>query len=168
MPARGASRTLCLFIDPEGGTVSTNLRPDQGSRVAPRFDHAIVRDVMHDGVLACLPDEPAVELARIMAQHHVHAVVVAGLHGTGTTEELRWRVVTDHDVVRAASVLDGLTAGEVGGEIPLSVAPSTPLPEAAELMGRHGSTHLVVADQGRPIGVVSTLDVAGALAWGRG
>jgi CBS domain-containing protein len=36
------------------------------------------------------------------------------------------------------------------------------------LMDEHDIAHLIVADRGRPIGVVSSLDVAGVLAWGRG
>jgi hypothetical protein len=34
-------------------------------------------------------------------------------------------------------------------------------------MDEHGTAHLIVVDEGRPIGVVSSLDVAGVLAWGR-
>jgi CBS domain-containing protein len=34
-------------------------------------------------------------------------------------------------------------------------------------MDEHDVTHLIVADSGRPIGILSTLDVAGVLAWGR-
>lgn len=107
--------------------MTTALRPEQGSVLAPSFEHATVGDVMCAGVITCPPDVPAVEVARIMAARHVHAVVVAGLHGMRTGgEELTWRVVTDNDLLRAAPDIAGLTAG------------------------------------------VSTLDVAGALAWGRG
>ena len=34
-------------------------------------------------------------------------------------------------------------------------------------MAEHGVSHLIVADAGRAVGVVSTLDVAGIIAWGR-
>jgi CBS domain-containing protein len=42
------------------------------------------------------------------------------------------------------------------------------LREVGELMLTKGATHLVVIDPGlqRPIGILSTLDVAGVLAWG--
>jgi CBS domain-containing protein len=45
-----------------------------------------------------------------------------------------------------------------------------PLREAAQLMLRHGVGHLVVIhpETLRPIGVLSTLDIAGVLAWGEG
>jgi CBS domain-containing protein len=37
-------------------------------------------------------------------------------------------------------------------------------------MADHDATHAVVVDNrtGRPVGVLSTLDVAGILGWGRG
>lgn len=149
--------------------MTTALRPEQGSILSPSFEHATVADVMCAGVITCPPDAPAVEVARIMAARHVHAVVVAGLHGTpGSGEQLAWRVVTDVDLLRAAADLDGLTAGELHGVAPVSLSPATPLPEAAEVMAAYGVSHVVVADADRPVGVVSTLDVAGALAWGRG
>jgi CBS domain-containing protein len=34
-------------------------------------------------------------------------------------------------------------------------------------MDERNATHLVVVDRERPVGVISTLDVAGAAAWGR-
>jgi CBS domain-containing protein len=47
------------------------------------------------------------------------------------------------------------------------VDPSTPLEEAAKLMDEHVTAHLLVTSEGQPVGVVSSLDIAGALAWGR-
>jgi CBS domain-containing protein len=44
---------------------------------------------------------------------------------------------------------------------------STPLAQAAALMDEHDSAHLIVTAGGQPAGVISSLDIAGALAWGR-
>lgn len=42
-----------------------------------------------------------------------------------------------------------------------------PLERAAQLMVKHRLAHLLVMGPGEmPIGVISTLDVAGAIAWG--
>ena len=41
------------------------------------------------------------------------------------------------------------------------------LPGAARIMDTHGISHLIVTADGHPIGVLSSLDIAGALAWGR-
>jgi CBS domain-containing protein len=150
--------------------MSTNLRPDQGSVLAPSFEHATAADVMCAGVVSCPPDVSAVEVARIMAARHLHAVVVAGIHTEhGLGEELTWRVVTDVDLLRASEDgLEGRTAGDLGGHHPITVGADQPLAEAARAMLEQGATHVVVADRGRPVGVLSTLDVAGVLAWGRG
>ena len=45
-----------------------------------------------------------------------------------------------------------------------------PLRQAAELMVSHNATHVIVIDPRvqRPAGVLSTLDIAGTLAWGEG
>jgi CBS domain-containing protein len=42
-----------------------------------------------------------------------------------------------------------------------------PLSDAVRLMDEENAEHLVVVDRERPVGVISTLDVAGAAAWGR-
>ena len=49
------------------------------------------------------------------------------------------------------------------------MAPDEPLEAACELMRAHGVSHVMVVDpqQNQPLGVVSTLDVAGIVAWGR-
>ncbi len=48
----------------------------------------------------------------------------------------------------------------------VTIAPSESLDVAAQLMARTGVAHLVVVDpvERRPVGVLSTLDLAGALA----
>jgi CBS domain-containing protein len=68
----------------------------------------------------------------------------------------------------ARSGLDGLTARELAATEPVTIGPASPLGQAVQLMEQHEVTHLVVVDAGRPVGVLSTLDVAGVLAWGRG
>jgi CBS domain-containing protein len=49
------------------------------------------------------------------------------------------------------------------------VAPGERLQAAAQLMPRHDVSHLMVVDPAGhvPVGVLSTLDIAGIVAWGR-
>jgi CBS domain-containing protein len=56
----------------------------------------------------------------------------------------------------------------LAGQPIITVTPTTPLREAAALMLSHRISHLVVIDEARllPIGTLSTLDIAGVLAWG--
>jgi CBS domain-containing protein len=80
-----------------------------------------------------------------------------------------WGLVSDFDLLRAAHAgAEDLTAGAVSRSPVVMVAPSDTLAHAAELMRQHGTGHLVVISpsSSRPIGVVSTLDVAGVVAWG--
>jgi CBS domain-containing protein len=72
------------------------------------------------------------------------------------------------DVVRSARRgTEDLTAADLAASEVVTVEPTLALSEAARLMDEHGTAHLVVVDDGRPIGVVSSLDVAGVVAWGR-
>jgi len=79
-----------------------------------------------------------------------------------------WGVVSDLDVLRAARAgADALTAADIAATAAITGEPSLSLDEAARLMLEHGTTHLIVVERGLPVGVVSSLDVAGVLAWGR-
>jgi CBS domain-containing protein len=141
----------------------------EGSYLTPSLEAATVSDAMRVGVISCEPDAPVTAVARIMGTHHIHAVIVEGIHRDAVHgEQLRWGVVSDTDLLRAAREgVEGLTAGEIAATEPVTVEPSLALTEAMRLMDEHDTTHLIVADGGRPIGILSTLDVAGVLAWGR-
>lgn len=137
---------------------------------APRFEPLRVGQAQHVGIVDCPPQTSVLEVARLMADHGVHCVVVDGLardsHGG---ERLVWGVVSDKDLMSA--VADGRLeqqAGQLAATEPVSVAPGDDLQRAAQLMAEHDCSHLVVADESscRPVGVISTLDVARALAWG--
>jgi len=49
----------------------------------------------------------------------------------------------------------------------LTVAPETPLKEVAALLTGNHISGAPVADDRQPAGVLSTLDIAGVIAWGR-
>jgi CBS domain-containing protein len=141
----------------------------RGSYLMPSFETASVADVMHPGVMSCPPEAPLVTVAQTMATHHVHAVVVGGIgnddvHG----DHLVWGLISDMDLVRAAEVgIEGRMAEEIARTEAITVEPSASLATAARLMDVHGTSHLIVVSGGAPIGMISSLDIAGALAWGR-
>jgi CBS domain-containing protein len=145
------------------------LQPYRGSYLMPAFERATVADVMRPGVMSCAPDAPLVTVAQTMATHHVHCVVVAGIAKDDTGgDHLIWGLLSDMDMVRAAEAgIEGHTAADAARTEVVSVDVSTPLAEAATLMDEHDTTHLIVTAGGQPAGVVSSLDIAGALAWGR-
>jgi CBS domain-containing protein len=144
--------------------VSTVNRP-RDHRHAPRLEHVRVSDVMHAGVVTCAAETPLRVVARMLVEHRIHCVAVPDLEGKGLAA---WGIVSDLDVVSAAAGnVDGRTAGELAAGEALAISDDDMLDRAVQLMSEHRVTHLVVvgAASGRPVGVLSTLDVAGLLAW---
>jgi predicted transcriptional regulator len=138
----------------------------EGSYMTPSIEHATVRDAMRPEVLTCPPDAPLRDVARTMASEHVHCVVVSGA-GMGVRE---WGLVSDMDLMRAAREdVDERTASWAAVSEFLSVSPDEALERASQMMIEHDVTHLVVIDPAsdKAVGVLSTLDIAGLLAWGR-
>jgi CBS domain-containing protein len=149
--------------------MSTALQHFRRAHLVPPFDRASVADVMRPGVISCPADTPLAQVAEMMATYRVHAIVVAGTRLDAVRgEQLVWGFLSDADLVHAARSggVEGLTAGAVAHTQAPTVEPSTWLPTAARIMDEHGVAHLVVASGGQPVGVMSTLDVAAALAWG--
>jgi CBS domain-containing protein len=118
-----------------------------------------VGEVMTPGVLTCLPVTPLRDVARMMARHRVHAIVVFGVD-----DRLHpWGVVSDLDLVSAIGT--HANAGAVAASPVVTVTPDLSLEHAATLMAENETTHLVViSHHGLPVGIVSTLDVARAFA----
>lgn len=133
--------------------MSTAASPLTGSRVV---------EAMHHGVIVCERGDPLSRVAQLMAEHGVHSVVVGGEAGR------LWGIVSDLDLVAAAAVrdLEQQTAGGTAVTPIVAVSPEDTLRRAAQLMTEYGVAHLVVVepDTGRPIGVLSTLDLARRLA----
>lgn len=150
---------------------ATTSRYATGSFVMPTLEHSTVSDAMHPGVLSCDPDATTTELARVMAAQHVHCIVVMGIAHDDGGESLAWGTITDLDLLRA-----GLAGGaeqaahSIVRHETLTVEPTMPLRDAARLMLDRGVSHVLVVDPRgqRPVGVLSSLDVAGVMAWGEG
>jgi CBS domain-containing protein len=139
-----------------------------GSYRAPALEHALVVDVMRPGVISCGPETDLTTVARTMAANHVHAVVVSGTEPISNGgEHLRWGIVTALDLVAAALPgVGALDAGALASTEIVTVDAGKPLQGAAQLMVEHQLTHLLVIDRARPVGILSTLDIAGCLASG--
>jgi CBS domain-containing protein len=135
------------------------------SRTAPSLDQLGVMDAMHPGVVTCPPETPLRDVAWMMSVYRIHAVVVYGEPGKDSAE--LWGVVSDLDLVEAAAAgeVDSRTAAEIAGTPLLMVEPTDTLRRAAQIMSEHEVAHLVVIERssGRPLGVLSTLDVARSL-----
>jgi CBS domain-containing protein len=125
------------------------------------LDRTIVSEWMTTGVITCGPETSLSDVAEIMAARRVHCIVVVGY---GREEAPLWGIVSDLDLVAAACVRDlgDQTAGGSAATPALVVGPSETVERAAQLMTENATTHLVVVEDGRPVGVLSTLDVARA------
>jgi CBS domain-containing protein len=122
-----------------------------------------VGELMTAGILTCSPSAPLRTVARMMATHRVHAIVVFGHQDT----LLPWGVVSDLDLVGAID--SGANAGAIAASPVVTVTTDDTLIGAAQLMREHSTAHLiVVADAASPIpiGVLSSLDVVRAVAEG--
>jgi CBS domain-containing protein len=149
--------------------MSITNKPSHGSYLMPSLEHATVADAMHPGILSCEPDLPLPDVAQIMATNHVHCVAVIGVSHE-VPECPVWGLVSDVDVVEAGVRGADATARSLASEPVISVDPRMPLRDAAQLMLSQGTSHVVAIDSEseRPIGILSTIDIAGVLAWGEG
>ncbi len=134
----------------------------------PAMPRITASEVMHHGVIAAPPQTPLADVASQMAQNGVHCVVVEGLaRSRGGQESLVWGILSDLDLMRAVAAgrLDA-SAGEFAATEIVSVESTEQVEDVASLMAEHECTHLVVVSpqSGEPVGVVSSLDVARALA----
>lgn len=126
-------------------------------------DLSVIR-AMHPGVLACPPDTSVQRIAELMAGYGIHAVVVFRRDRDGG--RTAWSVVSDLDLVGAALADEEATAGSIAASPVVTVETDDTLERAAQLMVEHNASHLLVldADTTHPVGVLSTLDVAAAVA----
>jgi CBS domain-containing protein len=140
------------------------------TRVVP-FEEATVADAMSHGVIHCAPETPLRTVARLMASYNVHAVYVFDYGDEDDQSMEIWGLVSDLDIAAAAcGEIDAKTAAGAAVSPLQQVTSNQSLATAAALMALTGVAHLAVLDPqtGRPVGVLSTLDVARAVAAGQG
>lgn len=140
----------------------------QSSQASPLRDLRVI-EAMHPGVIACPLETDLRTVARMMATYRVHAVLVLAhdpeqpVEGGGL-----WGVVSDVDLIQAAQSadFDERTARSLAGTQVVTANSSDSLEQAVQTMVEHEQSHLVVVERRsqRPIGILSTLDVARALA----
>jgi len=136
---------------------SSHARP--GSYDA--FGDRTVDDFASIGILSVTPDAPLEEVAWLMSNNRVHAVLVVD------DEAAEPPVIADADLVAAAVTghFDQLCARDIAGTEGVSVPSGESLGRAAQLLAEHRVSHLIVRDSRRiPVGIVSSLDLARAIA----
>ena len=127
-----------------------------------------VADAMHVGVYTCQRSLSLRDAAQMMVSRGIHCLVVTEPDDDHAPSSGLWGIVTAVDLLSAlaAGTMDDATAGEWASSRTGVVFPHTPLQNAARMMHHHGVDHLVVveSDSMGPTGVLSSLDVAAAIA----
>lgn len=115
-----------------------------------------VRDIYHKGVILCRPDSPLQEVVRVMADTGVHAVMVTEREG-----EFPLGVVTHTDVIaHYGEDLTAIQARDVMTPGVISISENATVAEAAKkLVESNIHRLLVVSDEGKPLGILSTTDI---------
>jgi CBS domain-containing protein len=138
------------------------------ARLVSPLQNLRVIDAMHPGVIACPFETPLRTVARMMSTYRVHAIVVLAHEGDELPGGELWGVVSDADLIQAAQShdFDEQTAQSLAVTPVLTITTIEPLARAVQLMVEHEASHLIVVERRsrRPIGVLSTLDVARSAA----
>ena len=115
-----------------------------------------VRDIYHKGVILCKPDSPLQEVVRVMADTEVHAVMVTEREG-----ELPAGVISHLDVIaHYGENLSAIQACDAMTSNVISISENVTVREAAKkLLENKIHRLLVVSEDSRPLGILSTTDI---------
>ena len=126
-----------------------------------------VGEIMGPGTITCEPHTSLAAVAQMMAAHRIHCLVVVREDAEMNGRENPWGIVSDLDLVRAMGRdFEEQTAGDAAATAVLTITPDETLDRAAQIMVEHDTNHLVVVsrESSYPVGVLSTLDIARAIA----
>jgi CBS domain-containing protein len=150
------------FADGTPGAVRDAPRVSGSTHL--RLSGVLTREALGTPVVLCPVDAGLRGAAALMARRRVGVVVVATAERPPRrTGHPTWSVVTDRDLAAAAVDVD---AGEhlVDLAAPtVTVDVDDDLAAVGARLVAGGTSYAVVVDGGRPVGVVSVLDIVGAL-----
>ncbi len=127
----------------------------------------LVRDYMHPGVMSCRYDATLGQVAVMLTQHHIHALIVADRDGRPVG------IISDFDLLagewlsvdaESLEAMRKMTAGELMSTPVGTIDADTPFGEAARRMREEEIHRLLVTENGKPVGVISISDFVAGLA----
>src|SRR5512138_2231954 len=127
----------------------------------------LVSDLMHRGLIACTKETSLGQVAVLLTQHHVHALVVVDRDGRAVG------LMSDIDLLagewlgadsESLATMRKLTAGDLMSYPIIMVDCGTPLNEAARLMIEKDINRLLVTDKGQTVGVIASSDFVASIA----
>jgi CBS domain-containing protein len=122
---------------------------------------------MHRGLITCRQDAALGQVAVMLTQHHVHALVVVD------RDRRPIGLISDFDLLagewlsadsESLAVMRKLTAGDLMSHPITSVEASVPLTEAAHLMLEKDISRLLVTEDGKPAGMIAGSDFVASIA----
>jgi len=120
------------------------------------MEELLVKEIMTRGAVTCNPEMTLTEVARLLSDADVSAIVVVDRQGR------LQGIVSQFDLLGyLGKDLDAVTAGEIMTAPVVSVLPDDTVRHAADGMRKHRVHRLVVTDEEktRVLGVVSATDV---------
>lgn len=127
----------------------------------------LVKDLMHAGLITCKPDATLGQVAILLDQHHVHALVVTDRDGRTLG------LISDFDLMagewlssdeESLAVMRKLTAADLMSHPVDSVEASTPLADAVHIIMDNKISRLLVTENGKTIGIISLSDFVASIA----
>lgn len=127
----------------------------------------LVRDLMHHGLLTCRPKATLGQVAVLLNQNHIHALIVTDRDGRPEG------IISDYDLLagewlsrddEGLAVMRKLTAADLMSKPVDSVDANMPLSEAAGELIKKDISRLLVTDKGLPVGMISTSDFVAGIA----
>jgi CBS domain-containing protein len=127
----------------------------------------LVRDLMHAGLITCKPNATLGQVAVLLNQHQVHALIVTDRDGRTIG------IMSDFDLIagewlssdsESLAVMRNLTAAELMTQPVNTVEANTPVTEAVNLLMEKGVSRLLVTDNEKPVGIISLSDFVASIA----
>jgi CBS domain-containing protein len=122
---------------------------------------------MHPGLLTCRPDATLGQVAVLLNQHHVHALIVADRDGRALG------VISDYDLLagewlssdpESLTTMRKLTAADLMSHPIDAVEVNVPLSEAVNQLIDKEVSRLLVTENGKAVGVISLSDFVAGIA----
>lgn len=127
----------------------------------------LVKDLMHAGLITCKPDATLGQVAVLLHQHHVHALIVNDRDGRPAG------IISDFDLLagewlssdaESLSAMQKLTATDLMSHPIDSVEANSYIAEALTKFAEREISRLMVVENGKPVGIISLSDLVASIA----
>ena len=127
----------------------------------------LVKDLMHSGLITCKPTATLGQVAVLLNQHQIHALVVTDRDGRILG------LISDFDLMagewlssdaESLAVMKNLTAADLMTNPADTVEANIPLADAVSLFMEKGVSRLLVTDNEKPVGIISLSDLVASIA----